>query len=265
MSPTDRRRRTAGVVIVGNEILGGKIEERNAAFLIRRFRALGVRLREVAFVEDDRDAIAEAVARLAARCDVVCTSGGVGPTHDDVTVDGVARAFGLPVVEEAAIVATMTRVMKAPPSAGYRRMARVPQGAELVFSERSPWPTVKVRNVYVFPGIPWLLERKFRDVEADIACSLPLWAASFDLHGQEADLCEALDGIVARHPEVEVGSYPRFDGRRWTIRLTLEGSAVAEVNAVRGEIRAAFADRIEAESAPALLPGEAAPRPADAG
>lgn len=242
-------------MIIGNEILSGKVEEKNAAFFAERFRALGIRLSEIAVVEDRVDAIAEAVGRLAARHDVVCTSGGIGPTHDDVTIEAVARCFGVAVVESEELVAAMTGLLAERLLPGHRRMARVPEGAVLRFGGKIPWPTMQMRNVFVFPGVPWLLRAKFADLEASLGASAPMRVVAFRLDAEEATICEALDAVVARHPGVEIGSYPWWDGSRWRLRLTAEAVSSDAVRAAADDLRVTFAAFIEGED----LDGSTAP------
>ena len=139
--------RTAAIVVIGDEILSGKIADKNAALLIRELRELGVELRSVEIVRDEVAAIAGAVER-ARGCDIVFTSGGVGPTHDDLTMDGVARAFGVKVVRDATLVGLLEGFYGGPLTRAQKRLAEVPDGADIVRAEgdgvptgRTPWST----------------------------------------------------------------------------------------------------------------------------
>ncbi len=214
-------RPTAGVVIIGNEVLSGKVVEQNAGFFIRRFRALGTRLARLAMIEDDLDEIAATVREQSDRFDFVMTSGGVGPTHDDVTMTAVARAFDVPLVDDPELLARMQRHLGDGLTEGHRRMARIPDGGRLLGAVSLPWPTVVVRNVYIFPGVPSLLAAKFKDIE-HLFAGREVWNAALHLGADEASICEALDRVVAAHPDVEIGSYPRLEAGRWHLRLTVE-------------------------------------------
>ena len=238
--------RTAGVVIVGNEVLSGKVVEQNAAFFVRELRALGVRLCEVAFVEDRRDAIAECVARMAARFDVVCTTGGIGPTHDDVTLDALALAFGRPLVERPELVAAMGELLGPRLTPAHRRMARVPEGTALVPGDKLPWPGLRLDNVWIFPGIPAFVRAQFSALAHHLGAGPPLFAGALDLAAEETAICERLDAVVARHSAVEIGPYPRWEAGRWRLRLTAEGPDAAAVEAAWRELAATFADDIDA-------------------
>jgi len=240
-------------VIIGNEVLTGRIEEKNSAFFVRRFRALGVRLREVCFVEDRVDAIADTLRRLAPAHDQVVTSGGIGPTHDDVTIEAVAAAFDAPVVESPALVSLLERLLGARATPGHLRMARIPEGGELVFGGDVRWPVLKMANVYIFPGVPWLLRSTFEAIESRFACETPLLVGAFAVASEEALICERLDAVAARHGLVEIGSYPRFDGLAWSLRLTLESTSWDAIAAAARDVRRELHDVITAEEPVAPL------------
>src|SRR5512145_666026 len=153
--------KTAGIILIGNEILSGKIADANAAYLCRELRALGVDVRRIAVIPDEVQLIAEVVAEFSRDFDVVFTSGGVGPTHDDVTIEGVARAMAVPVVRHPALVALLERYYRGAVTGAALRMAEIPDGAELVGGEIVRFPTVLMRNVYVLPGVPEIFRAKF--------------------------------------------------------------------------------------------------------
>ena len=153
----------SALVVIGNEILSGKIVDTNTPFLIAELRSLGVELAEIAVVPDEVARIAEAVARVASRSEHVFTSGGVGPTHDDVTMEGVAAAFAVPVIRHPRLEALLRGyydAQKLPLEEANLRMADVPEGATLLEGPDLRWPVVAMRNVYVLPGIPEIFRRK---------------------------------------------------------------------------------------------------------
>lgn len=238
------------LVIVGNEVLSGKVVEQNAAFLIGRMRTLGARVREVVFVEDDVHAIAEALTRVGPRSHEVLVTGGVGPTHDDVTIQGAALALGVPVVEDAELVAQIEILGKSARSgkqvsAGERRLARVPAGTTLMWGvaeggNRIPWPVARTRNLWFFPGVPPLLQHLFNGLAAHFATSPTRYSEALELVVDEATICEALDVIVAAHAGVEIGSYPRREDGVWHLRLTFDAADEGAVQAARGAAQAAF-------------------------
>jgi len=241
-----RSRLVVSLVVIGNEVLSGKVVEQNAPFLIGRMKALGARVREVVIVEDDVAAIVEALARVRVRSDEVLVTGGVGPTHDDVTIEAVAKALGVPVVEDATLLGQIERLGRGsrgdrPLSAGERRLARVPAGAQVLFAERVPWPVTKVANLWLFPGIPPLLQALFEGLVGHFAGSPPIFSAVLELLVEEATICEALDAIVHTHSQVQIGSYPRREHGVWHLRLTFESPAAEATQASIEAARAAFA------------------------
>ncbi|HTJ80579.1 MAG TPA: molybdopterin-binding protein, partial [Polyangiaceae bacterium] len=164
----EREAPTARAVIVGNEILTGKISDKNLGVLARTLRGLGVRLTGAATVPDDLGIIAREVKKAAEGHDWVFTSGGVGPTHDDVTIDAVARAFGKPVVVSRELDRLIRVTYGERLRDGHLLMARVPKGAKLVASTEIPWPVVLMKNVWVLPGVPEIFELKMKLVEATV-------------------------------------------------------------------------------------------------
>jgi molybdenum cofactor synthesis domain-containing protein len=211
---------TASVVIIGDEILSGKFPDENGPYLIRRLRDLGVQLQRIAVVPDQLPVIAEEVRRASERSDFVITTGGVGPTHDDITFEGVGLAFDLPLEVEPRLEALIDRhgLHK---DAGTLRMATVPKGATLVSAGGLSYPIVQVRNVFVLPGVPKLVRRKFEALA-------PRWAGEavrcVRLHARdaEAEVAVEMGEVAAAFPTVAIGSYPRFDEDNPLI-VTLEG------------------------------------------
>ncbi len=246
------RRLVTSLVIVGDEVLSGKVVEQNAAFLIKRLRELGARVREVCFVEDEIEAIAEAIARNRARADRVIVTGGIGPTHDDVTIQAAARALGVEVHEDEALLSQIAELGKAGTrrgsasvaelSQGERRLARVPRGACLEWGRAGvPWPVTRVENLWFFPGVPPLLQALFEGVVHHFSGSPPIFSEVLELDTDEATICEALDAIVAAHDQVAIGSYPRREAGAWQLKLTFESHDRAATEAALAAARNAFA------------------------
>lgn len=223
-----QRAATAGVVVIGDEILSGKFADENAAFLISELRDLGVDLRRISIIPDDLDDIADTVTRFAARWDFVFTSGGVGPTHDDLTIHGIAKGFGAGVVRHPELERRVRGYWGEKLAEANLRLAEVPEGAELVFGKDTTWPVVSYRNVYILPGVPALFKRKFVDIR-DRFRSVPVVSARIFCLGDEGELAPHLDAIVADYPAVKIGSYPRFAEQDFRVLLTLEGRDSADV------------------------------------
>lgn len=221
------RAATAGLVVIGDEILSGKITDANTPFLIGELRALGVSLREIAVVSDAVASIAAAVRRLAGSCDHVFTSGGVGPTHDDVTMAGVAAAFDTEVVrhpELDGLIRSYYAAQGTPVLERNLRMADVPAGATLIASDQLRWPVLAMRNVYILPGIPEIFRRKFLAIRERFR-DAPFHLRQIFVRPEEGAIAQHLDTVAAAFPAVALGSYPLMaaaeDGHR--VRLTLEG------------------------------------------
>jgi molybdenum cofactor synthesis domain-containing protein len=237
---------TAAIVVVGNEILSGKTEDTNSRFLIKELRALGVRVVRLLVVPDVVAEVAAAVRECSHRCDHVFTSGGVGPTHDDITLAGVAQAFDVPLRRHPQLEGVLREAYGARITDAHLRMAELPEGAELV--GRSRWPALRCRNVYVLPGVPELLHRKFasiRDLFRGDAFHLGEVFSSLD----EGLLAPLLEEVVAAFPDVQIGSYPRLLGATWHVKITLESRDASRVRLARQ----ALLDRLPADS---LLPPE---------
>jgi FAD synthetase len=225
---------TAGIVVIGDEILSGKFAEENAAFLIGELRSLGVELRRISVIPDDEADIAETVPRFAGRFDHVFTSGGVGPTHDDVTMAGIARGFGTTVMHHPELEAKVRAYWGEKLAPANLRLAAIPSGAELVYCD-AVWPVVAFRNVYILPGVPALFKRKFLDIRERFRAS-PVAVARVWTTGDEGDLAPHLDAVVAAHPTVKLGSYPRFHEKEFKVILTLEAAEAGAVAAAADDL-----------------------------
>jgi molybdenum cofactor synthesis domain-containing protein len=215
---------TAAAIVVGNEILSGKISEANVFELARVLRASGVALSRVVVVPDDIETIAREVRSLAAAFDYVFTSGGVGVTHDDVTIEAVARAFEVPVVRDPELEALIRGHYGDRVHENHLALANVPEGASKRTAEGALWPLIAKANVFILPGIPEIFVRKLRILEAHLAgAGTPFQTRAVFTRMDEALLKPILDEVVAGHPDVEVGSYPRWNDPEYETKVTLDG------------------------------------------
>ena len=212
--------KTAGIILVGNEILSGKIVDANAAYLCLELRELGVDVRRITVIADEVRAIAEEVRAFSYAFDLVFTSGGVGPTHDDVTIEGVARAMGVPVVRHPALVALLERYHGRPVNDANLRMAEVPEGAELV-GQSLRFPTILMRNVYVLPGVPEIFRQKF-DVIRERFRDVPFHLKCVFVRIGEGVLAGHLNALLSDFPALILGSYPEFSNPEYRVKVTLE-------------------------------------------
>ena len=237
---------TAAALVIGNELLSGKVQDANLIVLSRELRMLGVRLQRVVMVEDDIDVIAAEVRALSSSHDWLFTSGGVGPTHDDVTLAAVAKAFGVGIERRRELAELLQGFYGDKCTEGHLHMADVPVGTELVTEhdgdpdlvevgagKRSPWPAILVRNAFVLPGIPQVFQMKIPSVRARIkrTHAAPAYVSRAVLTDMdEGHLKPLLDAVVAKFPDVEVGSYPAWYGAPYRTKLTFDGRNVERVD-----------------------------------
>ncbi len=213
--------RTCAMVVVGNEILSGKVQDSNAYFAACELRKLGVALKRIAVVADEPRAIADEVRRCARNFDFVITSGGVGPTHDDMTVEGVALAFKRKIVVDPELGRIIREAMADHVNAAGLKMAKVPEGAVLNAVGDWRFPTVQIENVYMLPGIPQLFEAKLKALSSRFATD-PYHMHVIYARTGEGAIAEHLNRCLERFPQLLLGSYPYKGDPEWRVKLTLE-------------------------------------------
>lgn len=221
--------RTAAALVIGDELLSGKIQDENVAFLGRELFALGIRLRRVVMCPDDVEQIARDVRALAADHDLVFTSGGVGPTHDDVTMEGLATAFGRPLVRAPEVEAMLRGFYGDRITEGHLRMATMPEGATLVRTAAIPWPIFVLENVYVFPGVPELFRMKFPALRERIGSDAAFVTRELYTRCDEGEIAVALAEVQRAHPDVAIGSYPRWRDDVRRVKLTFDGTSAEAI------------------------------------
>ena len=229
---------TAAILLIGDEILSGKVVDENAAFLIKELRDLGVALRRILVIPDVVEEIAAAVAELSPRYAHVFTSGGVGPTHDDLTMEGVARAFGSRVVRSVELERLLRDFYGADLEERNLRMADLPEGATLLMSDHHAWPVMTFGNVYILPGIPLIFRRKFLSIR-DRFRRRPFHLRCVYTRDDEGRIAAHLDRIAAGYPDVAVGSYPRIESLSdggWRVKITLESKERERVDRAVDEL-----------------------------
>ncbi|MCA9606426.1 MAG: competence/damage-inducible protein A [Myxococcales bacterium] len=234
--------RTAAALIIGNEILSGKIREANLYVLAREMRLLGVNLCRVVVCSDDVETIAADVTSLRESHDILFTSGGVGPTHDDVTLAAVARSFDRALVRSEPIEKLIRGYWGDRVTEGHLRMATVPEGASLISSDAIRWPVILVENVYVLPGVPQIFEAKLRLLRDVIGAETPYVSRALYTLSDEGSIAAVLEAAEAKHPSVAIGSYPRWREERYRVKVTFDGLDPAEVDAALAECRAGIGE-----------------------
>lgn len=219
---------SAAIVVIGNEILSGKVVDINSPYLSRELRGLGVDVDRILVIPDEIDVIAAEVRAQSETHDWVFTSGGVGPTHDDLTMDGVAKAFGVPIEVNEWILARIERALGQASNESQRKMASLPQGAHLIDTGDLWFPVVVARNVYIFPGIPELLQKKFDSIRSRFQ-GVPFVLRRVYVRRKESDIAQDLNAVLEAHPALMLGSYPRIRETEYQVLLTLESRDAAYV------------------------------------
>lgn len=213
--------KTAGIIIIGNEVLSGKTQDTNSHFLCRELRTLGVEVRRIAVIPDEIELIGSEAVLFSRQFDFVFTTGGVGPTHDDVTMAGIARGFGLRVVRHPELERQLRERHGQNINEARLRMAEVPEGAELVGEESLYAAVVRLGNIYIFPGIPKILHERFEVIKERFRDS-PFFLKVVYVREGEGVIASLLNGLLADFPELLLGSYPVLDNPDYKVKVTLE-------------------------------------------
>lgn len=210
------KHKTAAILVIGNEVLSGRTREANAYLAAQKLFDRGCKLGEIAIVPDIRDAIVSTLNRLRDQFNAVITSGGIGPTHDDITMDSIAEAFGVELIEHKYILQVMTdHFGQEGMNDGRRRMTRVPAGAHLIRCEKTIAPGAKIENVYVLAGVPYIFESQLDSILPEFGDGEhPFIRHEIDVALPESTFAKELELIQNRFQEVEIGSYPRMCGNK---------------------------------------------------
>lgn len=224
---------TAAALIIGNEILTGKIADANLSVLARTMRRLGVRLVRAHTVLDDMETLVAEVRALSAAHTWLVTSGGVGPTHDDLTIEAVARAFDRRVVVSEELEALLRGAYGDRVTEGHLLMARVPEGSTLARTEAVPWPSVLCENVFVLPGVPEIFALKMGMVEQIVGRGVAFVSRAAFVGVEEGRIKHLIDACVGAHRDVEIGSYPRWSDKTWRTKITFDAQDEARIDAAR--------------------------------
>lgn len=212
--------KTAGIIIIGDEILSGKVQDCNSFFMAKELWSHGIQLCRISIIPDSIDEIAEEVRNFSRKFDCVFTSGGIGPTHDDVTIEGISKAFDVkPVINETLKEILEKRQGNLSPE--QMKMAEVPSGAELFSDGTLSFPLIKFKNIFIFPGIPELLRKKFFAIEKLFNEPL-IRLRKVYLNESESEIAPLLNEIVNNYKNVKIGSYPVIDNIAYSLMVTLE-------------------------------------------
>jgi molybdenum cofactor synthesis domain-containing protein len=213
--------KSAGIVIIGNEVLSGKTQDTNSHFLCQELRALGVEVQRISVIPDEIELIGAEVASFSRQFDFVFTTGGVGPTHDDITMAGIAHGFGIKVVRHPELERRLRERHGQNLNEARLRMAEVPEGAQLVAEGSLYAPVVKFRNIYIFPGIPKILHERFQVIKEDFR-EAPFYLKVAYVREGEGVIAAILNSLLESFPNLLLGSYPVLDNPDYKVKVTLE-------------------------------------------
>jgi molybdenum cofactor synthesis domain-containing protein len=229
---------TACLIIIGNEILSGRTQDANLAYIAKGLNDVGVRLREVRIVPDVAETIIATVNEMRARFDYIFTTGGIGPTHDDITSECIARAFGVRWVlsEEARRRLAAGYASPADLNAARLRMAHIPEGATLIDNPVSRAPGFQIGNVFVMAGVPRVMQAMFDGVKHRLTGGAPVLSRTVTSGLPEGVLAEGLGRLQARYPDFDVGSYPYYRRGGFGTSLVVRGTDAARLDAAVADL-----------------------------
>ncbi|WP_337828526.1 competence/damage-inducible protein A [Pseudonocardia sp. TMWB2A] len=231
---------TAGIAIIGDEILSGRTQDKNIAQIASWLNVQGIRLREVRVVPDVEDEIVAAVNALRARYDYIFTTGGIGPTHDDITVDAIAKALGVGVVIHPEARATLERYYtdRGGLNEGRLRMARVPDGADLIPNPMSGAPGIRIGNLFIMAGVPHITAGMLAGLDGSLEGGAPLQSVTLGAFAPESEIAAMLEAAERNHNGCQVGSYPFYRQGKVGGNFVVRSTSLADAQACAAEIAA---------------------------
>ncbi|NML73886.1 competence/damage-inducible protein A [Rhizobium sp. S-51] len=246
---TDASLKTAAMLAIGDELLSGRTKDKNIGHLADVLTLAGIDLKEVRIVADEEESIVEALDALRARYTYVFTSGGIGPTHDDITADAVSKAFGVPCRHDAEamkLLGAMYERRNMEFTEARQRMARMPEGARHIPNPVSTAPGFVIGNVHVMAGVPQVFQAMLDHVVSTLPAGTRMLSRSIACPFGEGDIGTLLGAIQKNHPETSIGSYPQFDGKRFSTELIVRARDEAVLAAAAADVEAMIS-ALEAE------------------
>ena len=225
---------TVALLLIGNELLTGKIQDLNGHYLAKTCFSEGAELVSVTIVPDKLQTIANAVSRLRNTCDLLITSGGVGPTHDDITYASIAAALNVELKPNPHLTGQIKAYFGERTTSAHLKMGILPDGAHLDFSKSKSWPTVSVENIYIFPGVPSIFQHKVQSILHKLKGPQKTLRV-LKLKGDEGTIAEHL-GLVEERFDVEIGSYPILGEPNINIHVTVESHDTAQLTEARRDL-----------------------------
>lgn len=229
---------TAAILIIGNEITTGRTQDQNAGYLARELDSLGISLNEIRMIPDDETMIIRAVNTLRRHHNYVFTTGGIGPTHDDITAAAVAKAFDLPLVRHPEIENIInTRKKNYPVVKATYRMADIPKGAELVGNPVTQIPGFRIDNVFVLAGVPSIMQGMFESLKHGLQHRAQDLSQTIDCNLPESHLADGLATIQNHFQSVQIGSYPYQNEERWRVNIVLRAADQTHLEKAASEVK----------------------------
>lgn len=213
--------RTAGLLIIGDEVLSGQVRDQNSPYLCTELRNLGVEVQRLSILPDVVSVIGEEALRFSERFDYVFTSGGVGPTHDDVTIRGIAQGFGVSVIRHPTLVKPLREHFGDTIPEVALKMTEVPEGAHLLGEDVLLFPLITFKNLYIFPGVPEIFREKFEAVKERFRAA-PYFLRKIYLTIEEIEVAGILEEALRRFPDIKIGSYPKWHDPEYKVMVTAE-------------------------------------------
>ncbi len=227
---TNQPDKVAGIIIIGNEILSGTVHDTNSYYLATELRSLGVLVSRIVVIPDDITVISTTTAEFSKTFDYVFTTGGVGPTHDDMTMEGIARGFSVNLVPHPELEAFFSARYGDGANESVLKMTKVPGGASVITHKDMSYPVITFRNVFILPGIPEYLREKFSFIKENFRSAV-FHVKRFYLDTREMDIAEMLNRTADEHGDVLFGSYPILDNPEYKIVVTAESKSENALNA----------------------------------
>jgi molybdenum cofactor synthesis domain-containing protein len=235
--------KTAAIIIIGNEILSGRTRDTNSNYLAKTLVERGILLQEIRTIPDDHNIIKEVVNNESSLKDYVFTSGGIGPTHDDITAEAIASCFDVPLLvrdEAVELLAMNYKNGKQDLNKARLRMARIPEGAKLIKNKISGAPGFIIKNVFVMAGVPQIFEAMVQEISLDLGPINPILSKTIKVLKKESEISESLRKFADRYKDISIGSYPFNNSGVFGVEIVVSHTERVELNKVFNEILSEF-------------------------
>ncbi len=215
--------RNAGIIIIGDEILSGMVKDSNSSYIIDHLRDVGIEIKKIVVIGDIIEEIGSTVREFSDAYDIVFTSGGIGPTHDDVTIEAISKGFSVDMVKHPALLRRLRQIIGKEPTEVQQRMALIPKGAEVVTDIDLGLPMIIYRNIYILPGIPSCLQRKVEVIKKILGSGRPPYVKKVYVDEYESAIANTLAGLAKDDPSVKIGSYPYMNDPEFRVMVSFTG------------------------------------------